>query len=191
MITAIEGTLAGSGVEWADITVGGVTLRVNIPQNAVEALGVAGDHVRLFTSLQMREDSLTLYGFPTEEARAAFGALIAVNGVGPRLALSVLSSLTPDNLAMAVSGGDPDVFKGVPGVGTKTANRIVLELKGKFDWRAVSQPDAAGDGDLVNALTALGYTVPEVMAAVSSLPATDSSTLEERVRLCLERMGSR
>ena len=183
--------MAGSGVEWADIAVGGVTLRVNVPQTALEGLGIPGDRVRVFTSLQVREDSLTLYGFPTEESRVAFEALIGVNGVGPRLALSVLSNLTPDSLAMAVSGGDPDVFKGVPGVGTKTANRIVLELKGKLDWEAVSLPEAGGNGELVSALTALGYTVSEVMAAVSSLPSGNSLTLEERVRLCLQQIGSR
>ena len=192
MITAIEGTLADSGVEWVDVSVGGITVRANVPQSAVEALGNAGDRVKLFTSLQVRDDSLTLYGFPSQDGRAAFETLIAVNGVGPRVALSVLSALTPESLALAVASGDSDTFKRVPGVGTRTANRIILELKGKLDLDlAATAADREGDAEVVGALTALGYTASEAMVALSSLPPDDSSPVEERVRLCLQRLGSR
>lgn len=191
MITSIEGTLAGFGIDWVDVTVGGVTLRASVPQLLAQRLGQTGDKVRLFTSLQIREDSMALFGFPSEEARSAFELLITVNGVGPRVALSVLSSLTPDALSLAVAAGDGDAFRGVPGVGKKTAQRIVLELKGKLEGEMAPAPGAGGDGDVVKALTSLGYSLSEAMVAVSSLPPGDSISLEEKVRLCLRRMGDR
>ena len=187
MITGLEGALAAVGPDWADVSVGGVTIRASIPESASGALGPAGERVRLFTSLQVRDDSLTLYGFPTEDARAAFEALIAVNGIGPRLALSILSTMTTDALALAIDSADPGAFKGVSGVGTKTANRIVLELKGKLDWQPVAtyRPDA-GHADLVDALTALGYTVQEAAAAAAALPDDAPDALEERLRIALQ-----
>ena len=190
MITSVEGTLAGWGIEWVDVAVGGVTLRANVPQSAIAGLGRLGDRVRLLTSLQMREDSLTLYGFPTEEARSAFGALVGVNGVGPRLALSILSSLSPEALVLAIGSGDADAFKGAPGVGKKIANRIILELSGKLDIELGSTADGQGDGEVVKALTALGYAPSEAMEALSSLPPGSELSFEEKVRLCLQRMGS-
>ena len=189
LISSIRGNLERVGPDWADVSVAGVTFRVSVPGSAVEHLGRTGDELRLFTHLQVRDDSLTLFGFLTEEARLAFDALIGISGVGPRLALSVLSRFTPESLSAAASSGDVDAFSGVPGVGKKTASRIVLELKGKLkgDWAV-----PAGDvGEVVEALTALGYTVSEARDAVSSLPAGNSMSFEDKVRLVLERMGSR
>jgi Holliday junction DNA helicase RuvA len=189
LISSIRGTLEDIGPDWADVLVGGLTFRINIPASAVEQLGHIGDPVRLLTSLQVREDSLTLFGFPTEEARLAFETLLGVNGVGPRVALSVLSRFTPDSLAAAVESGDTGAFSGVPGVGKKTASRIVLELKGKLsrDW-AISSV-TGGDGDAIEALAALGYTVSEAREVLSSLPSGNSMSVEEKVRLALQRMG--
>ena len=191
MITSIEGTIAGTGLEWVDVTVGGVTLRANVPQSAVERIGHVGDMLRLATSLQVRDDSLTLYGFPTEEGRSAFEALVGVNGVGPRVALSILSSLTSEALARAVAAGDMTALKAVPGVGAKTANRIVLELTGKLDVVSATAVDGQADSEVFEALTALGYSASEAMAAIASLEPGAPASLEERVRLCLERMGGR
>ncbi len=189
MITSIEGKLAGLGGGWVDVNLGAVTLRASVPDSSIDSLGSPGDRVRLFTSLQTREDSLTLYGFPTGEERSAFEALIQVNGVGPRVALSVLSSMSPDSLALAVAAGDIDSLKGVSGVGTRTANRIVLELKGKLDAELRIAAGGPADDDLVQALTALGYSVSEVTDAVASLPAGADLSLEERVRLCIQHLG--
>jgi Holliday junction DNA helicase RuvA len=191
LITSIEGNLARSGLDWADVSIGGFTLRVSVPQSVVEGLGQVGDRVRLFTSLQLKEDSLTLFGFTTEQARSDFEALIGVNGVGPRVALSVLSSLGSDGLALAVAAGDAEGFRGVHGVGVKTANRIVLELKGKLTREIAPTGGDRDDAEFVDALVALGYSVSEAMAALSSLPAGGPKSLEERVRLSLQRMGSR
>ena len=184
MITSLEGTLAGSGVGWVDVSVGGVTLRASMPESAVEEIGGLGERVRIFTYLNVRDDNITLFGFPTEEARSAFEALITVSGVGPRLALAILSALSTEALAAAIDGSDPSAFKAASGVGTKTANRILLELKGKLDWEPVAQ----SGGDLVSALTALGYTVAEIRAATSSLPRDPSMTLEDQVRYSIEQM---
>ena len=191
MITSVEGTHVASGVDWVDVTVGGVTLRAHVPQSTVERLGPAGDKIRLFTHLQSKDDGLTLFGFLTEEVRSAFEALIGVNGVGPRSALSVLSSLSPESLALAVASGDTDAFKGIPGVGTKTAGRIVLDLKGKLDQRLAVTAVAREDGEVLDALTALGYTVAEARAAVSSLSPDSDMPLEDKVRLSLQRIGQR
>ena len=191
MITAIKGELEVLGVDWADLSVGGVTLRIYLPASDVDQLGRPGDRVRLFTSLQVREDSLTLYGFINAEARLAFEALIGISGVGPRVAVSILSTLATDSLALAVASGDTDAFVGVPGVGKKIASRIVLELKGKLaeDWAVA--PGMPGAGDVLQALTALGYSLTEARAAIAGLPPGDSQPLEERVRQALQRIGSR
>ena len=186
MITSVEGTLAGSGVGWVDVSVGGVTLRASMPESAVEEIGGLGERVRIFTYLNVRDDNITLFGFPTEEARSAFEALITVSGVGPRLALAILSALSTEALAAAIDGSDPSAFKAASGVGTKTANRILLELKGKLDWEPVAQ----SGGDLVSALTALGYTVAEIRAATSSLPRDPSMTLEDQVRYSIKQMAA-
>ena len=189
LISSVTGTLDGIGPDWADVSVGGVTLRVSVPGSTVERLGKLGDRTTLLTSLQVREDSLTLFGFLTKEARAAFETLIGITGVGPRLALSVLSRFTPDSLAVAVASGDTAAFSSVSGVGSKTAGRIVLELKGKLgtDLSILVAPMA--DADVVDALTALGYTLSEANEAASSLPVGDPSPLEDKVRRVLERMG--
>jgi Holliday junction DNA helicase RuvA len=190
LISSVQGTVESFGPDWVDLSVGGVTLRVNVPASTPEQIGEARGRVRLYTSLQVREDSLTLYGFVTQEARATFGVLIGINGVGPRLALSVLSRFTPEGLAAVVGSGDVDAFTGVPGVGKKTAGRIVLELRGKLgdDW-AMGAAGASGDqADVVQALTSLGYSSAEAREAAMATPAEDEMPLEEKVRIALQRI---
>lgn len=190
MITSLEGKLVGTGLDWADVSIGGITLRAFVPESSVDTLGSLGELVLLYTSLQVREDSLTLYGFPTNEARTTFDALITVNGVGPRLALGILSMLSPDSLAVAIAAGDPQAFKGVSGVGTKTANRIMMEMKGKLDVKGGVELSSQSNTDLIDALTAIGYTVPEIMSAIAELPHFDSASLEDKVRSTIEYMES-
>ena len=189
LVSSVKGVLEAIGADWADVSLGGVTLRLSVPTGTAERLGQVGDEVRLFSSLQVREDSMTLYGFATEEARSAFETLIGVNGVGPRVALSVLSRLTPESLVEAIGAGDTGAFSGVPGVGKKTASRIVLELKGKLDGDWAVPMSSGGDGDVIEALAALGYTPMEAREAVSSLPPANGSSLEDRVRQALQRIG--
>ena len=190
MISAIKGVLEAAGPDWADVSVGGLTYRVNVSMSTVESLGRIGDQVHFLTILQVRDDGLMLYGFPTEESRRTFRSLIGINGVGPKVALGVLSRFTPQSLAEAVRGGDVEAFGRVPAVGKKTASRIVLELKGKLDGEWAVPSDVPGDADVIGALTAIGYSVSEAREAVSSLPPGDSRTVEEKVRLALQSLAS-
>ena len=189
LISSVRGTLEGTGSDWMDIGMGGVTLRVNAPSSSIELLGQVGSPVKLFTSLQVREDSLSLFGFDTPEARQTFETLIGISGIGPRVALSILSIFKPEELAAAVESGDIKSFTAVPGVGRKTASRILLELKGKLelDWGIAIAP--ALDGDALNALTALGYSPVEAREALSGLAEDATPTTEDRVRLALQHLA--
>lgn len=190
MITGLTGQLMKIGSEWVDVAVGGVTLRVFIPISMVDALGKVGEQVMLHTSLQVREDSLTLYGFPNDDTRLAFETLLRVNGIGPRHGLAVLSRLTPETLAAAVEQDNIDAFDLVPGVGKKIAQRVILELKGKLadEW-ALATSGVSASGDIVSALTSLGYTAYEAREAASQIPADQTLSLEDRLRLALEYLG--
>ena len=189
MITFIDGILSGVGVGWLDVSVGGVTLRISVPKSTLDSIGAPGAGVRLATSMQFRDDTFTLYGFSTEEDRSAFESLIGVNGVGPKVALNVLSTLTRESLVRSVLAGDTGAFKAVSGVGSKTAQRIILELSGKLEFSLTSNEGISDYSDVLDALTSLGYSVPEATKAINSLVVDGPSSLEERVRLCLESLG--
>lgn len=190
MITAISGRVAKVGLDWVDVDLGAVSVRVNVPASTVSDIGPGGDRIRLYTSLQVREDSLTLYGFVAEDLRTSFESLLKITGVGPRLALSVLSTFSAEELASAVSTGDVAAFSRVPGVGKKTAGRIVLELKGQLAREIEVSPVDAGATQAIEALTALGYSLAEAREAVASLPRDESLATEERVRAALERLAA-
>ena len=190
LVSSVRGALESVGPDWADVDIGGVTLRVSVPDSTLRSIGAAGGQVRLLTSLQVREDSLTLFGFGTEEERSVFEALITINGVGPRLALGVLSHLSPDSLAAAVQAGDANAIATVHGVGRKTAGRIVLELKGKLPEGWSSAQPSYQDDEVLDALTSLGYSAIEVRRAVAEIADGASFTVEEKVRHVLERMGA-
>jgi Holliday junction DNA helicase RuvA len=189
MITGVNGTVVRVGTDWVDVDLGAVSVRVNITTSTVDRVGAPGDPVRLFTSLQVREDSLTLYGFPSEDSKRSFESLIGINGVGPKLALSVLSMFSPEDLAAAVAAEDVVGFSRVPGVGKKTAGRIVLELKGQLspEWEISGQ--SIGAAEVLEALTALGYSLIEAREAVASLTPDSGTTTEERVRAALDRLA--
>ncbi|MDA1349029.1 MAG: Holliday junction branch migration protein RuvA [Chloroflexi bacterium] len=190
LVSSVRGILQAMGPDWADVEIGGITLRVSVPGSTFQRISGIGQEVRLLTSLQVREDSLTLYGFVTEEERSAFEALIGISGVGPKLALSVLSRLSPESLASAVQASDTTMLSTVQGVGKKTAGRIVLELKGKLqgDWSvASSNPE---DDEVLDALTSLGYSGQEARRAVAAIPDGSSLSVEEKVRRVLEQMGA-
>lgn len=189
LISSVRGTLEGTGPDWVDVAIGGITLRVSAPSPSVEELGQVGSTVRMFTSLQVREDSLNLYGFDSAEARQTFETLIGISGIGPRVALSILSIFKPEALAAAVESGDVKSFTAVPGVGRKTASRILLELKGKLelDWSAPGTP--AFDSDALDALVALGYSMVEAREALSGLVEDESPSTEDKVRMALQQLA--
>lgn len=190
LISSVNGMLEGTGADWMDVAIGGITLRISAPSPCIEVIGQLGTPVRLFTSLQVREDSISLYGFDTPEARQTFETLIGISGIGPRVALNILSIFSPDALAAAVESGDVKSFTAVPGVGRKTASRILLELKGKLelDWSDSRIPSL--DSNAVDALTALGYTPLEAREALSDLSENGNDlATEDQVRLALQQLA--
>ena len=189
LISSITGTLRGTGADWVDISVGGITFRVNMPDTSTTGgVGRVGEPLSLYTSLQVREDSLTLFGFPTEDERQTFETLLNISGIGPRLALAMLARFSPQSLAQTVEEGDTRALSTVPGIGRRTASRIVLELKGKLDLDFADGGASAPDSDLVDALTALGYGDNEAREALSQT-TSNGQTEEDRIRAALEYLA--
>ena len=188
LVTSISGTLQRTGEDWAEISMGGITLRISIPGTAIDSVGRIGQTVTLYTSLQVREDSLSMYGFPTEDERRTFETLLNISGIGPRLALAMLGRFSPISLSQAVEAGDTRALSTVPGVGRRTASRIVLELKGKLELDFGRSDAAAGvDSDLVDALTSLGYRYTEAREAIARTGSEVPE--EERIRAALEYLA--
>src|SRR4030042_5989532 len=140
MIAAIEGTLELRGTNWAIIKVGGVSLQVYLPSSSLDLLGAVGQRVQLRTHLHWREDNIALYGFISQQELDLFKMLISVIGICPKVAMTMLSNLNSEQLAIAIASGNVDLLIQVPGVGRKTASRLVLELQGKLEkgWVGVA-----------------------------------------------------
>ena len=192
LISAVSGKIESKGPEYVDVNVYGVTFRISTPTTTIDQIGKSGDSVRLLTSLQLRQDSITMYGFATEEDRIAFDALININGVGPRLAIAVLSTFNAGSMAAAVQSEDTGAFVRVPGVGARTASRIVLELKGKLDQSWSIPGGAEIVDDVFDSLTSLGYSIQETRNAITSINTEENNKLntEEKLRLALQFLTS-
>ncbi len=192
LISAVSGKIESKGPEYVDVNVYGVTFRISTPTTTIDQIGKSGDSVRLLTSLQLRQDSITMYGFATEEDRIAFDALININGVGPRLAIAVLSTFDAGSMAAAVQSEDTGAFVRVPGVGARTASRIVLELKGKLDQSWSIPGGAEIVDDVFDSLTSLGYSIQETRNAITSINTEENNKLntEEKLRLALQFLTS-
>jgi Holliday junction DNA helicase RuvA len=191
MIAGLEGTLFAIGVDHVLINVGGVIYRVSMPGSSIGTLGAVGGTVMVYTYLYVREDQLALFGATSERQLRLFESLLTVSGIGPKAALSILSALQPDSLESAIAAGDVDALTRVPGIGKKTASRLILELKGKLDLVAaagiIASPSAAAE--VVEALGGLGYTGAEIQAALSGLPKDEELSTEEMVLFALKRLG--
>lgn len=187
MIATLRGEVTQVEENALIIEVGGVGLRVFVPRLLLSKVRI-GEVLLLYTHLVVREDALTLYGFETAAEREAFTLLLGVEGIGPKTALSVLSTLTVETLRRAVSEKEPELLARVPGVGSKTAQRIVLALQDRIKTSDVLTQIAAlsdVDSDVLAALTALGYSVVEAQTALQSLPLDAPHEVEERLRLAL------
>lgn len=188
MIAALQGILVATGQGFVVVQVAGVGFRVFVPQALLDGLSGAGQEVMLFTHLHVRENELSLYGCASEEELALFRLLLGVSGIGPKVALSVLSFLPPDRLQAAIAQEDVTTLARVPGIGPKTAKKLVFDLKDKVAAQVpVGEPAPVlteADADLIAALTTLGYSVAEAQEAIRYLPR-ESLPLEERVRLAL------
>lgn len=193
MIASLEGVVESLGTDSAVIAVGGVGFRVYMPTSVLASLGGVGKSVRLRTHLQVKDDDLSLYGFATDAELWLFETLITVSGLGPRLGLAMLSTLAIEQLTMAIAAGNSEVLIAVPGIGKKMAQRVILELKDKVGAGLIAEPIgqiAESDSDVLAALTALGYSVAEASQAVAGLPSDSDMSLEDRVKLALQMLGS-
>jgi Holliday junction DNA helicase RuvA len=194
MIASLKGRLESLGGDGAVIDVGGIGFRVYMPTSTLTTLGAVGSEVKLHTHLHLREDNATLYGFASAEELGLFRVLIGISGLGPRLALAVLSAMSTESLAAAVTTGNADLLTGIPGIGKKMANRLVLELKDKLGagWAIAPAAQVAQENaDVLAALTSLGYSVSEATRAVASLTREQELSLEDKVKLALGYLGSK
>jgi holliday junction DNA helicase RuvA len=188
MIATLRGEITQIEDAALILEVGGVGLRVAVPAPLRGRLRV-GEVILLYTHLVVREDALTLYGFETQSERELFNILLGVDGVGPKVALSVLSTMTIDSIQRAVFADEADVLSRVPGVGKKTAQKMALHLKDKLkpmDALATVAAMSDTDSEVLAALTALGYSVVEAQSAIQSLPKDAPDDTEERLRLALQ-----
>lgn len=186
MIAFLRGRLAARGPDWAHVDVGGVGYLAHVP--ASSRLPAVGAEVTLQTTLVVREDAMMLFGFVTAEEQTLFNLCCAVGGVGPKTALALVSALPPDRLRRAVLTEDLAVLTAVPGIGRKTAQRLILELSEKLGGEP-AEAVVAGSQDAVAALLALGYSASEAVSAVNSAEAEGASETGEIVRRALRHLG--
>ena len=184
VIAGIEGILKSRGNDHVVVDVGGISFRIHAPTSTLSIMGATGQRVQLQTHLQVREDSLALYGFVTAEELRLFELLVSVSGIGPKVALAILSALSPEQFALAVSTGNGELLSSMPGVGKKTAARILLELRGKFEQAPAEIPYP--HEDVRSALISLGYSTAEALSAVATIPSSPDLTLEDRIMLALK-----
>ena len=197
MIASIQGVLLEQGKESVVIEAQGVGFEILVSNRTLAKLPETGGKVRLLTHLVVREDSLTLFGFENTEEKAMFLKLIAVSGVGPKVALNVLSGMSTSDLAIALVSEDARAIARIPGIGKKTAERLILELKEKVDSRALSQaaPQLPEQGaaasamqEAVRALMALGYSSAEASRAVGA--AGSAGSVEEIIVAALRGLDT-
>ncbi len=200
MISYIKGKLADILPDSIVIDVSGIGWQVFVPGQVLDHLPAMGEPVKIHTWLQVREDALTLFGFLTKDDLGVFKLLIGVSGVGPKNALAILSVMTTDDLRFAILGDDAKAIAKTPGVGIKTAQRLILELKDKisledaFEQKMAhvqdAQTDASGaKAEAVMALTALGYSPQEAWKALGGIEAADEMEVEALLKLALKNMS--
>lgn len=200
MIYCLTGELIKKTTEQAVLSCGGVGYLVQVPATVAASLPGVGAQATLYTYMNITENDVSLFGFATEEQQACFKMLIGVSGVGPRVGMAILSVLSPEKVALAVSAGDHKAFTAASGVGPKLAQRITLELKDKVGkglaeelgfggGDAAAAPPAGAASQALAALISLGYSQGEAAAAVARLD--DSLPVEELVRQALRSMAAR
>lgn len=195
MYAYIRGELAEVACDSVVIEAGGIGYRVFIPGKTIEYLPSVGEEIKVYTYLHIREDVMILYGFLTKDDLELFKLLIAVSGIGPKGGLAILSAMDADDLRFAVLSGDSKAISRAPGIGAKTAQRVILELKDKLSLEdaierktehIAQHPESAVKNDAVLALTALGYAPAESMKAVSRVALTEDAAVEDVLRAALK-----
>jgi Holliday junction DNA helicase RuvA len=188
MIATLRGEIAQIEDNALILEVGGVGLRVFVP-TPLRTQSKAGEVLMLYTHLVVREDVLALYGFESQAERELFNTLLGVDGVGPKAALSVLSTLTLDAVQRAIFADETELLNRVPGIGKKTAQKMAIHLKDKLkpmDTLASVAAMTDRDSEVLAALTALGYSVVEAQTAIQALPKDAPEETEERLRMALQ-----
>ncbi|HYB01904.1 MAG TPA: Holliday junction branch migration protein RuvA [Ktedonobacteraceae bacterium] len=191
MIASVQGTLEARRAGHVIVRVGGFGIRVFTPTTTLSRLGEVGSDVSLYTHFYVREDGMALYGFSTEEDRDAFERLIGISGVGPKVALALLSMMDAQTFYQAIANEDQQRLALTPGVGKKLAARLVLELKGKLPAMGVAasngalSPSGTLPSEVIEALMGLGFTATEAQSALSKLPHDRPMTLEEQITFAL------
>ncbi len=191
MIASIMGILEARRAGYVIVRIGGFSIRVFAPTTTSNRLGEVGSEVSLYTHFYVREDGMALYGFTSEEDRDAFEQLIGISGVGPKLALALLSMMDAQTFYQAIADEDQQRLALTPGVGKKLAARLVLELKGKLPSmgtlasNGALSPSGKLQSEVLEALMGLGFTAAEAQAALSKIPQDQSMTLEEQITFAL------
>ncbi|MDD2522152.1 MAG: Holliday junction branch migration protein RuvA [Anaerolineaceae bacterium] len=187
MISSLNGIISYISNDSLTLDVQGVGFEVFVDKNLLAEHQV-GDPLRLLIHMVIRQDLLALYGFKTQDEKAIFSLLLGVDGVGPKLALAILTHISMDLIRNAVLAEKPEYFVRVPGVGKKTAQKIIIHLQGKFpdigDYQALR--GSSSDDEVIESLVALGFSVVEAQTAVQSIPKDFSEDVEERLRHALQ-----
>lgn len=202
VISYVKGPLAEKFEDSVVVEAGGIGYRIFVPSSVLENLPKTGENVKIYTYFSVREDAMNLYGFLSRQDMEMFRQLISVNGVGPKSALGILSALSPDVLRMAVIAGDVKAISKAPGVGSKTAQRIILDLKDKVKAEEIidgmNEPvsghaESSGIGEVgkeaIEALTALGYSASEASSVVKKVTITESMTAEDVLKAALKYLA--
>jgi len=192
MIASLHGVLESLGSDGAVVNVNGLGFRVYLPTSTLSTLPSIGKEIHLHTHFHLREDSATLYGFASADELRLFATLLGVTGLGPRLALAMLSAMSLEQLTMAIASGNSDLLTAIPGIGKKVANRITLELKDKIaaGWATTPGLEVADENtDVLAALTSLGYSASEAAKAVASLPVDATMSLEDKIKMALQYLS--
>jgi len=187
MISSLRGIVQAVAEDSLVLEVGGVGLHVAAPSSVIERVAGIGKPLFLHTYLMVREDALRLFGFSSLEERAIFLELLQVTGIGPRIGLAVLSTLSIASLRQAVAGNQVEALVRVPGIGKKSAEKIIFHLKDRIAplpaaESRISQPD----NELLSVLTSLGYSLVEAQSAVESLEGESTEDVEQRIKLALQ-----
>jgi len=188
MIASISGTVQKIEANSLVVAVGGVGLRVFVPRTVLENVGGIGRAIGLYTHLQVREDDLSLFGFENEDDLDLFTVLLGVQGVGPKVALAILGTLSPELLKSAIMREETAVLQRVPGIGKKTAERIMFQLRDKLDLggAAATMPLVSDiDADVIDVLTSLGFSIIEAQSALQHVPR-EVRAMDERVQAALQ-----
>ncbi len=188
MISHLRGQILMRGDDFVVIDVGGVGFRVRVPASTLSVLGDSGANAEVFTHLHVREDDLSLFGFATEDELKLFEMLLTVSGIGPKAALGILSAAPPNTVRSAIDQNNLDLLTEIPGIGKKTAQRLVLELKGKVEVGEELQEISPLDQEVVAALVNLGYSAAEAQRAARAVPSS-AKAVEDRIRAALRYLG--